>query len=253
MKQKDISQFTNRESKDAFRKSFERLCYGHDYATVFGDFLEFALLMMHMNKKAEDFAKLEERYPSPEQHKTFSDMLMHWSNASYDFHDALGDIFMECVSFGRNGQFFTPEEICMMMAQMTIPQDIEDGKSIMDCAAGSGRTLLAAAKINRNLKFYAADNDINCVKMCTLNFLVNTMVGEIAHMDSLSMKHYKSYHIRKARGTTHYLPYYYITGPGETDFIQRITATDDSFALASEVEAPIMFSKKNQILMFQQP
>lgn len=249
---KPIEQYTVKESKDVFRKCFESLSHGYDYSTVFGDFLEYSLLMMNINKKAEDFADLEKRWTTPEQHRTFLDMFLHWGNASYDFHDALGDIFMECVSFGRNGQFFTPTEICIMLAKLTIPDDIEDGKSIMDCAAGSGRTLLAAAGINRNLKFYAADNDITCVKMCTLNFLINTMVGEVAHMDSLSMKHYKSYHIKKVRDRTHYVPYYYTTGPNQTDFIQRYQAIQqtDENPKPSSIEAPLLLSKKNQVMLF---
>jgi hypothetical protein len=250
---KSIADYSDKESKAEFRKCFDKLSQGHDYSTVFGDFLDYALLMMNMNKKAADFKELETRWTKQEDHVIFFEMLNHWSNSSYDFHDSLGDIFMECVSFGRNGQFFTPEPICRMMAQLTIPADIEDGKSIMDCAAGSGRTLLAAATMNRNLKFYAADNDIKCVKMCALNFIINTMVGEVAHMDSLSMQHYKSYHIRKARSGTHYLPYYYITGPGDTDFIEKMEASNEEThkETAGIDELPsIIIGKKKQIYMF---
>lgn len=252
--------FSNPEaSKKAFRTAFEKLAYTQSYSTVFGDFVEFALLMLNLNKQAKDFKDLEARWPKQEDQKLFAEMFFHWGNASCNFHDALGDLFMECVSFGRNGQFFTPEPLCEMMAIMQISKDVEDGKSVMDCACGSGRTLLAAAKINRNLKFYGADNDVLCAKMTAINFIVNTMVGEVAHMNSLTLEHYKSWHIRKILSGTHYIPYYYVTGPGQTDFLRNIrqNEVDEDACVPQPVdlqleisESELKVSKHNQLILF---
>jgi len=75
------------------------------------------------------------------------------------------------------------------------------------------------AKMQRKLKFYAADNDLTCVKMAVLNFLVNSMEGEVAWMNTLSMEHYRSYHIKLILADTHYLPVLSITGANETNFV----------------------------------
>ena len=58
-------------------------------------------------------------------------------------HDVLGNIYEQKVSHGHNGQFFTPQSVCDLMAQITVN---EDAKSISDPACGSGRNLISAAK-----------------------------------------------------------------------------------------------------------
>lgn len=165
----------------------------------------------------------------PKMAPVICEMFECWSyacdNDGEGFYDALGDLFMDCVSFGRNGQFFTPQEVCDMMAVMTYGDGLEDGKSVNDPACGSGRMLLAMAKRNRRLKFYGADNDLTCVKMAALNMLVNSMKGEVAWMNTLSMEHYRSYHINLIQYGSHYIPMLTITGAGETYMIERMKAT----------------------------
>lgn len=232
-----------KESKQAFRKAFDQLSRSRGYAEVFSDFLDFALLMMNINKQATDFETLEKKYTTSEEHKLFAEMFYSWADASEGFHDALGDLFMECISFGRNGQFFTPEEICLMMAKMTIGENPEDGKTVVDPACGSGRTLLAGAKINRKMKFYGSDNDLICAKMTTLNLLANTLEGEVAHMNALTMEHYKSWHISKMLVGTHYLPVYRVTGPGETNFIETTKDTPEVIDDLKVIEKAMKYSE----------
>ncbi|HTM67308.1 MAG TPA: N-6 DNA methylase, partial [Flavipsychrobacter sp.] len=97
------------------------------------------------------------------------------------------------------------------------------GKDICDPTCGSGRMLLAAAKINRRLNYYGADVDLTCCKMTVLNMLVNSLPGEIAWMNTLSNEHWKSWHIRLVRNAQNfYIPYYFTSGAGETNFIERL-------------------------------
>jgi hypothetical protein len=110
-----------------------------------------------------------------------------------------GDFFMEHISHGHNGQFFTPEPICDLMAQLNEP--IGFGQRVLDCACGSGRILMAAAKINRNALFYGADVDRNCAMMCVINFCLNGMFGEVAWMNSLSNQFYGAWQVRPYPGT----------------------------------------------------
>ncbi len=176
------------------------------------------------------------------------------ATASFDFTDALGDLFMDLVSHGHNGQFFTPQPICDMMSIMTIaPDQLEDGKSVLDCACGSGRMLLAAAKRNRNLKFYGSDLDLTCVKMTLINMVLNTMVGEVAHMDALTLQHFKTYSVRKVYdpGTNHYLPYYYESNANPF-IIQKIKESNvkASNEFKSDPIEELLINKKGQILLF---
>lgn len=215
------------EAKAQFRKVFERLAYRHDYSTVFSDFLDYALLMMRWDKKAEDFAELEKRWTKKEEHEGFAELLQYYSivadNDGEGFYDGLGDLFMELISFGRNGQFFTPTDVCNMMALVTTGGSVEDGQTVCDPTCGSGRTLLAVAKINRKAIFYGADVDLTCCKMSVLNMLINCMEGEVAWMNTLSMEHYRSWHLKTVLdGTGHYLPYYIVTGKNETHFVERL-------------------------------
>jgi type I restriction-modification system DNA methylase subunit len=220
------------EALKAFKTSFERLSYTRSYGSVFNDFLDFALWSLNINKdqKAYDEVKhLDKEYKEKEA-PLMADMLKYWSyaadNDGVGFYDALGDIFMTCVSHGKNGQYFTPDPITDFMAAIVAVDELKDGQKVCDPACGSGRMLLSAGKRNRNALFYGSDLDVTCCKMAVLNMVTNTLCGEIAHMDALSMEHFKSWHISKVQNDKGFwLPYYYTTGAGETTFISRLKNT----------------------------
>ncbi len=85
---------------------------------------------------------------------------------------------------------------------------LQDGQKVLNPACGSGRMLLAAAKRNRFAKFYGADLDIACCKMALINMLLNSLQGEIAHLNSLSNEFYRGYKVRTTLIRPHYIPYY---------------------------------------------
>ena len=62
-------------------------------------------------------------------------------------------------------------------------------------AAVSGRTLLAAARINRNARFYGADIDRTCAMMCLVNMCLNGMFGEVACMDTLTNQFFSGWQV----------------------------------------------------------
>ena len=107
--------------------------------------------------------------------------------------DVLGKFFEENISHGHNGQFFSPEHICDLMARINLPD--KPGSRIADPACGSGRLLMAMARYNRSATFYGADIDENCAKMAAINLCLNGMFGEIAWMDSLANKFYGAWEI----------------------------------------------------------
>lgn len=187
---------TSEEAKNDFARAFNDFTYKHGQSNAFIDFLDYALLAMKWWEPSRDFSYFERKYG--DLYPRFADMLISLSevsdNAGEGFSDALGDLFMELVSGGRNGQYFTPENLCNMMSELTIPT-VKDNQSILDSACGSGRMLLAAAKRNRNAFFFGCDNDVTCCKMAVINLILNTLQGEIALMDSLKMEYTRSWEV----------------------------------------------------------
>lgn len=234
-----------------FEKALGYLARTQSLWNVFEDFLDYTLTMLRWQDRSEsDFAALHQSYPEPTQHQLFADAFYALvdiaDNDGQGFHDPFGDYFMEHFGNKFKGQFFTPDTLTQMMAEISLP-DAADGMTVCDPTCGSGRTLLSAAKINRRMKFYGADIDINCCKMTAINMVLNTMEGEVAWMDSLRMEHWKSWHIRKVHNGVGYVPYYVETGPGETSFIERLQAT---YEARPEVKEQLQEGKPVQLQLF---
>jgi len=115
---------------------------------------------------------------------------------SRDWCDLFGDLYMEFSSSlnkSRNGQFFTPENVCDLMAAITlypIDPDSPDVQTLSDPCCGSGRILLAADAAFRREGarrpfLVASDIDSECCLMTAVNFLVHGCMGEVVCMDSL--------------------------------------------------------------------
>jgi type I restriction enzyme M protein len=101
--------------------------------------------------------------------------------------DALGDVYMELSSVYKSqamGQYFTPSNVCDMMALITGCQGTCN--RILDPTCGSGRMLLAHhAKFPGNF-YFGEDLDFLCTKMALLNFCVNGVQGEVVHHNALT-------------------------------------------------------------------
>jgi hypothetical protein len=199
-------------AKRKFENLFERFCsYKYNYSDVFNDFLDFAMWRLDLTK-THDIAHLDKRYEAGDV-KVFAELFEFWQNASDNdgigFYDALGDMFMELVSHGRNGQFFTPQPICELMATITMAEiGNKEEPTVNEPAAGSGRMILEAGKMNRNAKFFAQENDLTCCKMCVLNMLINSLRGEVAWMDTLRVQHYGGWFVDRSLVDGHWLPYF---------------------------------------------
>jgi type I restriction enzyme M protein len=210
------------------RKRFEEaLCMlgrTQSRATAFDDFLDFSLLFIKWwDRKPEEYSSLEKKYPNPNDQQLFAEAYLAMADIAdhqgVGFKDPFGDFYMEYLSNDRTGQFFTPETVCDMMAQMQMGTELPDGATICDPCCGSGRLLLSAAKIDRKPRFYAADVDLTCCKMTLLNFLMNTLCGEVAWMNTLSLQHWKSWRVDKVMdGSGHYLPFYQEIDPKKAAF-----------------------------------
>lgn len=184
-----------------FAQYMQQLARRNSISNVFTDFLEMTVCALSMGAMEDRYLEIVRRYDKSETElmaEAFGALVMEMDNNGEGLRDVFGDFFMEHISFGHNGQFFTPESICDHMARMNEP--IADGARVLDCACGSGRILMAAAKVNRNALFYGADVDRNCAMMCAINFCLNGMFGEVAWMNSLSNHYYGGWQIRPYPG-----------------------------------------------------
>lgn len=209
-----------------FEDALQGLSYMQTPWNVFTDFLDYSLIMLDwVNLTEERFDDLKKKYPKPEQHKLFAEAYFAMADIAEGngidvdglgltgkgFKDPFGDYYMEHFSNDHAGQFFTPEHLCDFMAALNFSDaEVDEDKveTVCDPCCGSGRMLLSAAKKNRNLKFYAADIDLVCVKMTLINFMLNSMQGEVVHMDTLSNEMWKAYKIFRVPHGDHLVPCY---------------------------------------------
>jgi len=153
---------------------------------VFADFLEMTVCALSLGQMEDRYFEVIKLYNKDELHifsSALAAVFIEMENDGDGLKDCFGDFFMEHISYGKAGQFFTPEHICELMALVSCGE-IRDGERIADPCCGSGRTLLAAAKINRNVRFYGADIDRTCAMMCLVNMCLNGMFSEVACMNS---------------------------------------------------------------------
>jgi len=188
--------------------AFERFAYGQSLHTAFVELLDWTLLPFRKWDDAESQNTALEKYRSHPKVQQLITLVTLIGDLSEDFNDPLGELYMQAISNGFQGQYFSPTSVCDMMAVISVGADSKPGQTVCDCACGSGRMLLAAAKINRHLHLYGADLDITCCKMALLNMLFNSLTGEIAHMNSLSNDFYTGYKVSTVLVDGFHYPYY---------------------------------------------
>ncbi len=244
--------------KGEFIKLFENLSRRYYRTEVFADFLDYSLTFFKLGAKAEDFDVFKKKWNEKGDMQTFLQLFyLYGEMAEHNgkgFYDPLGDIFMETIT-GRDakykGQFFTPPEVSDMMAMITVGEKLEDGKKVADPACGSGRTLLSMAKINRKLFFCGADVDQLCCKMTLLNMLVNSLEGEVAWMNSLSLEHYKTWHAKTVlTWGGKRLPYYIEVKKEQTLQLKQWEQRKKEREAASKTTDGNDIGKNNQIQLF---
>ena len=210
-----------------FSEALLQIARTQSLGTVFDDFLDFALLFIRWwDLKDEHFSDLEKKYPDKDLWRLFAEAYLAMADIAdhngAGFKDPFGDFYMEHLYQSATGQFFTPEPICDFMAHAQITAEMPDKATVYDPCCGSGRLLLSAGKINRLFTFYAADVDLTCCKMTVLNFLLNTMCGEVAWMDSLSLKYYRGWKTDKVMlDNGFYLPCYRVITADESELAMK--------------------------------
>lgn len=114
--------------------------------------------------------------------------------------DVLGDLFTGGITYGERGQFFTPDSITRLMAQLTAPSDDKGGRrTINDPACGSGRTLLAVGREHPNWEFVGQDADHRCAQMTAINLGLNGLRGWAVWQNTLSLECHRVYRVGLGR------------------------------------------------------
>lgn len=198
-------QFRNPETKE-LHKLLERIASrGQNIGRIFDDFLTAVVCCLALGTAEERYLEVARRYSEGEVGKRGIDIMAQALGVLVNAMektgaDILGDFFEGAVTFGEHGQFFTPESLCEVMARATLgdnPPEREDGQPLRICdpACGSGRTLLAAAKLVPNAVLYGVDVDERCTKMTAINLALNGLRGYAVHGNSLSLQEHGHYSV----------------------------------------------------------
>jgi type I restriction-modification system DNA methylase subunit len=187
---------------------FDQFAHTQNHGTAFSDILDFFLLSFKLYYTQEDRRESLERITTHPKKEQLAALFSEIGELSEGFRDPIGELYEQRISKGRNGQFFTPEPITEFMAQIVGVDSLSATQKVYDPACGSGRMLLAAAKINRHLHFYGADIDEVCCKMAVVNMILNSLTGEIAHMDTLSNTFFKGYKTGTVLKDGYHYPYF---------------------------------------------
>lgn len=162
----------------------------HGLSRVFDDWLQIMVCSLSMGRKEELYFKTIKPYTRDELDlfaKAFGSVVIQMTNN--ELVDPFGDYFQEHISRGNNSQYFTPEPICDLMVSLMLDKAIKDNV-VNDPTCGSGRLLLAAARKNRRLFFVGQDISYTCCLMTLVNMCLNSMNGEVQHINTLSLKMY---------------------------------------------------------------
>lgn len=160
---------------------------GKNFSDLFSDFLEMGLGLLCNNPSARQQELLKSTFADTEKKELFFEAFKTYGDACEGYRDPLGDMFMERISHGNNGQFFTPDDLCKLMAELTQPV----GGSINDPCCGSGRTLLAGLEYSRKEgvepEIYGNDISYTAAQMCLMNLLYNSARGAVSCGDSIRL------------------------------------------------------------------
>ena len=176
-----------------FGDYLEIISHSHDRYKVFDDFLTIIVCTLSLGRKEELYKSTIKPY-TKEEIDLFCSAYASLINQMdrNQFNDPVGDYFGEHLSNAQNGQFFTPQYVSDLMAVLAnVPKAGKDtgnekDKRVYDPACGSGRLLLSSAKLNRERYFVGADISYTCCLMTLINMCLNSLRGEVYHMNSLS-------------------------------------------------------------------
>jgi hypothetical protein len=193
----------------AFTKLFQENCHRHRPHAVFADFCEMAALAVSNAVDLAQFKAREERYLQivkgydRDELDRFAQMLACVTVAlEGGMHDCLGKLFMALeMSNHWKGQYFTPWELCGLMARVTLTDaraQIEERGfiTVSEPAAGAGAMVIAIADALREQGFNyqkcmhvtAVDVDPTAAHMCYLQLALLHVPAVVVVGNSLTLE-----------------------------------------------------------------
>ena len=120
------------------------------------------------------------------------------------FCDFLGEAYMSCdMGNGHLGQFFTPYDVSLASAKMTISDKLDNNRiySFAEPSCGSGGMIVACAEVlrdkgfpfQRNMIAYMGDIDITAVHMAVIQCSILGIPAVISHQNSLTCETWRTY------------------------------------------------------------
>lgn len=201
----------NSEHRKELISEIRSLAQSQGLNTVFTTFLEITVNSLAAQTDPENAEKREQRYQemastmTPELLSSYARMLalLFLTVREYrdDPCDILGGIYHELnLNNEWNGQYFTPDDICRFMAQITLPSDelsAKDGPiTINEPTCGSGTMVIGAIwamqrkkfDYRHNTFFVAQDIDIRCVWMAYIQLSLYGIPAMVIHGNTLTME-----------------------------------------------------------------
>ena len=164
-------------SKNKFAETLHTIGRRFSLFTVFDDLLTMSIAACTQNlqtKKSwyedeylETIAKYKDSELRHEFPKAFAYLITEMEERlnSPLGNDVLGEFFEQHISNGRNGQFFTPNNVCELMASISHTEHVRSTETkepirVLDPTCGSGRMLLASHRLNSHgYEYYGIDID----------------------------------------------------------------------------------------------
>ena len=200
--------------KDKYRNELiseiKSLAQSNGLNTVFTTFLEITATSIAAQMDPQNAEEREKKYQemaskmTPEMLSSYARMFALLTLAprehAEDPCDILGDVYHELrLNNEWNGQFFTPDHICRLMAQLTnidVPEDKEGPITINEPTCGSGTMIIGAVwamqrkgiDYRRKSFFVAQDIDIRCVWMAYIQLSLYGIPAVVIHGNTLTME-----------------------------------------------------------------
>ena len=199
------------DAKKEMIRLIEKLGQRHGSYNVFFHFVELAALSLanqhemvktRFNEREKQYKEVIKRY-TKEEINVFIELLAVLTKSLHAYpDDILGEVFHELKLHNQwVGQFFTPMNVCEMMARMIIGNAKEEIEktghfSISEPACGSGAMMIAAVRtlksqhVEYQTQVYieATDVDIRCIYMAYVQLSILGVAARVIHGNSLTME-----------------------------------------------------------------
>ena len=162
---------------------------------AFEDWLTAMVCALAAETKEDEYMAMIERHKNGKRGRRGADlipeMFAELVNAMSETDaDILGDLFQGSITYGEAGQYFTPESITKLMAELSVDPDARPTNNrplyITDPACGTGRMLLEASNINPHAELVGQDIDSRCVKITAINLGLRSRYGWVVCGNTLS-------------------------------------------------------------------